>query len=177
MTAGPFYSPKARHRAGHVIVVWALSAIAAGCGHSQAAPSSGTNAVSVIGVNIPDGGTAASDRYYAVVTVQYQTTSDLQVPTTIAGLPTPASYVVFVCLSVDGVRIADTCAAINGSENVHQDVAVQGPDARRDGPTRTNCVVAFMIKGQVYQSFVAGMSVPASTLAKDVKPWAINWEQ
>jgi hypothetical protein len=158
-----------------VVGALGLSAIAA-CGHSPAAPSSGTDAVSVIDVNIPNGGTAASDRYYAVVTVQFQATSDLLVPTIVGGLPAPVSYAVFVCLSVDGILIADTCGSLSGSENTHHDVAVLGPDARRDGPTQTNFVVAFMIKTQDYQPFVAGTSVPAFAIAKDVKPWVINWQ-
>lgn len=27
-----------------------------------------------------------------------------------------------------------------------------------------------------YQPFVAGLKVPGFALAKDVKPWVINWE-
>ena len=90
--------------------------------------------------------------------------------------PVAVSYVVVVCLSVDGSQISDTCQAVSGSENAPHAAAVLGPDARRNGPAQTNYVVAFMIKAQDYHPFVAGMSVPASAIAKDVKPWVINWQ-
>jgi hypothetical protein len=159
-----------------VVGALTLSAIAAGCGHSPAAPSSGTNAVTVLGVDLPNRGTAASNQYYVVVTVQFQATSDLEVPTILGGYPVAVSYVVFVCLSVDGSQISNTCQAVSGQENAPHNVAVLGPDARRGGPTQTNYVVAFMIKAQDYQPFVAGSSVPSFVIAKDVKPWVINWQ-
>jgi hypothetical protein len=182
VTDEPFDSAKTRPRGAavfgprRIMLVWALAAIAAGCGSSQAAPSTGTNAVTVISVDLPSGGTAASGRYYVVATVQFQATSDLLVPTTIGGFPVPVSYAVFVCVSVDGVLIADTCGSVSGSQNTHHDVAVLGPDARRNGPSQTNYVVAFMIKAQDVQPFAAGTNVPAFALAKDVKPWVINWQ-
>jgi hypothetical protein len=181
VTDEPSYSSWAKPRAGAlhstgtVILALALSAIAAACAHSPAAPS-GTDAVTVVSVSVPNGGTAPSGSYYEVVTVQFQATSDLNVPTIFGGYPVAVSYLVFVCLSADGSQISNTCQAVSGSENVPHDAAVQGPDARRDGPTQTNYVVAFMIKVQDYHPFVAGMSVPASAIAEDVKPWVINWQ-
>ena len=130
----------------------------------------------MLGVDIPDGGTAASNQFYVNATVQFQATSDLRAPTTIAGFHVAVSYAVFVCLSVDGSHILNTCQSVSGTENVAHNVGVLGPDARRDGPTRTNYVVAFMIKTQDYQSFAAGSSVPAFAIGKDVKPWVINWD-
>ena len=181
MTDQPFYSPRAKtrggalHSTGIVVLALALSAIAAACAQSPAAPS-GTDAVTVISMDVPNGGTEPSGSYYVVVTVQFQATSDLKVPTILGGYPVAVSYVVFVCLSVDGSQISNTCQGVSGSENAPHAAAVLGPDARRDGPTHTNYVVAFMIKAQDYQPFVAGMSVPASAIPKDVKPWVINWQ-
>jgi len=151
-------------------------AVMAACGHSPAAPSSGTNAVSVIGVDVPTGGTVASGQFFVTATVQFQATSDLRVPTTIGGFPVAVSYAVFVCLSVDGGQIANTCQAVSGTENVAHTVGVQGPDARRNGPTQTNYVVAFMIDARDTQAFEAGTSVPAFALARDIKPWVLNWQ-
>jgi hypothetical protein len=130
----------------------------------------------VISVNVPNGGTVPSNRYYVVATIQFQATSDLRAPTILEGYPVAVSYVVLVCLSVDGRQISNTCQGVSGTENVPHDAAVLGPDARGDGPTQTNDVVAFMIKVQDYHPFGAGMSVPASAIAKDVKPWVINWQ-
>ena len=53
------------HSTGMVIVSLTLSAIGAACARSPAAPS-GTDAVTVIGVNVPNGGTIPSGRYYVV---------------------------------------------------------------------------------------------------------------
>jgi hypothetical protein len=159
-----------------IMLVWALSAIAAACGHSPVAPS-GMDAVTVISVDVPDGGTVPSNQYYVVATVQFQATSDLRAPTILAGYPVPVSYAVFVCLSVDGSQISDSCQSVGGTENAPHGVAVQGPDARRNGPTQTNYVVAFMIKAQDYiHPFAVDTSVPAFAIAKDVKPWVINWQ-
>jgi hypothetical protein len=153
----------------------ALSGAVVSCHSSPTAPS-GTDAVTVISVDVPSGGTVASGQYYVTVTVQFQATSDLEAPTNIGGFPVPVSYVVLVCLSVDGRQISNTCQAVSGLESAPHGVAVLGPDARRAGPTQTNYVIAFMTKAQDYEPFAAGMSVPQSAIAKDVKPWVINWQ-
>jgi len=161
---------------GRVLGALGLAAMAA-CGDSPAAPApTGMNAVSVISVDVPNGGTAARDQFYVNATVQFQATSDLRVPTTIGGFPVAVSYAVFVCLSVDGSHISDTCQSVSGTENVAHSVGVIGPDARRNGPTQTNYVVAFMINARDIQAFVAGTSVPAFALAQDIKPWVISWQ-
>jgi hypothetical protein len=156
------------------LAIVALSGAVASC-HSPAAPS-GADAVTVIGVDVPSGGTVPSGQYYVTVTVQFQATSELEAPTTIGGYPVPVSYAVLVCLSVDGTQISNTCQAVSGLENTPHGVAVLGPDARRAGPAQTNYVIAFMTRAQDYEPLVAGMSVPASAIAKDVKPWVINWQ-
>jgi hypothetical protein len=134
------------------------------------------NAVSVISVDVPSGGTVASGQFYVNATVQFQATSDLRVPTTIGGFPVAVSYAVFVCLSVDGSHISNTCQSVSGTENMAHNVGVIGPDARRNGPTQTNYVVAFMVNARDIQAFVAGTSVPAFAIAREIKPWVINWQ-
>jgi hypothetical protein len=53
----------------------------AACGDSPAAPApTGVNAVSVISVDVPNGGTAASDQFYVNATVQFQATSACRAP-------------------------------------------------------------------------------------------------
>jgi hypothetical protein len=153
-----------------IMVVWALSAVAAGCGHSQTAPSTGTNAVSVISVDLPNGGTAASGQYYVLATVQFQS-PDLLVPTTIGGFLS-RSVAVFVCLSVDGVLIANVWQRKRISSA--PDVAVIGPDARRNEPDQ--------LRGRLHDQGAGRPALrgrherSAFALTEDVKPWVINWQ-
>jgi hypothetical protein len=37
-------------------------------------------------------------------------------------------------------------------------------------------VVAFMVNARDIQAFVAGTSVPAFAIAREIKPWVINWQ-
>jgi len=141
--------------------------------HSPTSPTTGHDAVTVVDVAPASGGIQPGS--YVVAHVQFQVTSDLEVPTVFVGLPVPVSYQVWVCLSADGIHFAADCNGVSGSPGTPFQCAVPGPTAR---PTQTSYVLAFMIRTSDYDfghPLAAGGVIPAFALAKDVKPWVINW--
>jgi hypothetical protein len=157
---------------GRLAIVALIGAISC---HSPTAPITGQDAVTVVDVVLANGGIAPL-RGYVVAHVQFEVTSDLEVPTVFAGFPVPTSYQIYVCLSADGIHFASDCQGVSGSPGTPFQCAVDGPTT---GPTQTNYVLAYMIKTGDYDFGhppVAGGVIPASALAKDVKPWVINWQ-
>jgi hypothetical protein len=158
-----------RRIAGRLAIVALIGAVVS-C-HSPTAPITGQDAVTVIDVVPASGGIQMGA--YVVAHLQIQVTSDLEVPT--VGLP--ASYQIWVCLSVDGIHFAADCNGVSGAApGIPFQCAVPAPTAR---PTQTNYVLAFIIKTSDYDighPLAAGGMIPASALAKDVKPWVINWQ-
>jgi hypothetical protein len=141
--------------------------------HSPTAPITGNDAVTVVDVVLANGGIAP---LYVLAHVQFEVTSDLEAPTVFAGFPVPSSYQVWVCLSADGIHIASDCTGVSGSPGTPVQCAVYAPTVR---PTQTSYVLAYMIKTSDYDFEhppVAGGVIPASAMAKDVKPWVINWQ-
>jgi hypothetical protein len=161
-----------RRSAGRLAIVALIFAVSC---HSPTAPGTGQDAVTVVDVVLANGGIAPL-RGYVVAHVQFEVTSDLEVPTVFAGFPVPTSYQVYVCLSADGIHFASDCQGVSGSERTPVQCAVDSPIA---GPTQTNYVLAYMIKTSDYDFQhppVAGGVIPASAIARDVKPWVINWQ-
>jgi hypothetical protein len=158
--------------AGRLAIVALIGAVSC---HSPTAPITGQNAVAVVDVVLANGGIAPL-RGYVVAHVQFEVTSDLEVPTVFAGVPVPTSYQVYVCLSADGVHFASDCQGVSGSPGMPVQCAVDGPIA---GPAQTKYVLAYLIKTSDYDGAhppIAGGTIPAVALAQDVKPWVINWQ-
>ena len=161
--------------AGRLAIVTLIGA-AASC-HSPTSPTTGQDAVTIVDV-VPDSGGVAPLGGYAVARIQFEVTSDLEAPTIFAGVPVPNSYQVWVCPSVDGIHFASDCQSVSGSQGIPIQGAVHSPTG---GPTQTGYVLAFMIKASDYYNLghppvEAGGTIPAFALAKDVKPWVINWQ-
>ena len=158
--------------AGRLAIITLIGAVAS-C-HSPTAPTTGQDALTIVDAVPASGGIALGE--FVVAHVQFQATSDLEVPTVFAGSPVPFSYQVWVCLSADGSHFVSDCQSVSGSMGIPIQCAVHGPTAR---PTQTSYVLAFMIKASDYDFDhppVAGATIPAFALAKDVKPWVINWQ-
>jgi hypothetical protein len=161
--------------ARRLAIVTLLGAVAS-C-HSPTAPTTGEDAVTVVDV-VPASGGVAPLGGYVVAHVQFQATSDLEVPTVFAGFPVPSSYQIWVCVSADGIHFASDCTGVSGSEAIPVQCAIYAPTV---GPTQTSYVLAFMIKTSDYYDLgrppvLAGGTIPAFALAKDIKPWVINWQ-
>jgi hypothetical protein len=164
-----------RRIAGRLVIVALIGVISC---HSPTAPITGQDAVMVVDVDLASGGIQPLGAAYVVAHVQFEVTSDLKAPTVFAGFPVPFSYQVYVCLSADGIHFAADCQSVSGSPGTPVQCAVPGP-ARTLGPTQTSYVLAFMIKTSDYDFGhppVAGGVIPAFAIAKDVKPWVINWQ-
>jgi len=158
------------------LAIVTLIGAAASC-HSPTSPTTGQDAVTIVDV-VPDSGGVAPLGGYAVARIQFEVTSDLEAPTIFAGVPVPNSYQVWVCPSVDGIHFASDCQSVSGSQRIAIQGAVHSPAV---GPTQTSYVLAFMIKASDYYNLghppiEAGGTIPPFTLAKDVKPWVINWK-
>jgi hypothetical protein len=158
------------------IAIVALIGAAASC-HSPTSPTTtGEDGVTVVDV-VPASGGIATLGGYVVAHIQFQVTSDLEVPTVFAGFPVPSSYQVWVCLSADGIHFASDCQGVSGSPGTTIQCAVHSPTI---GPLQTGYVLAFMIKTSDYDlqhpPVLAGGTIPAFALAKDVKPWVVNWQ-
>jgi hypothetical protein len=159
--------------AGRLAIVALIGAVVS-CHSSPTAPVTGQDAVTVVDVVSASGGIQLGR--YVVAHVQFEVTSDLEVPTVFAGFPVPVSYQVYVCLSADGSHFASDCQGVSGSPGTPFQCAVPGPTAR---PTQTSYVLAFMIKTSDYDfghPLTAGGVIPEFAIAKDVKPWVINWQ-
>jgi hypothetical protein len=156
------------------LVILALIGAVVSC-HSPTAPITGQDAVTVLDV-VPASGGIQPLGGYVVAHVQFEVTSDLEVPTVFEGFPVPVSYQVYVCASADGIHFAANCQGVSGSTGTPVQCAVPGPTA---GPTQTSYVLAFLIKTSNFDFAhppVAGGTIPAFALAQDMKPWVINWQ-
>jgi hypothetical protein len=154
------------------LAIIALIGAVASC-HSPTSPITGQDTVTVIDVVGVDGGIQLGTRVDGHV--QFQVTSDLEAPTVFDGFPVPVSYQVYVCLSADGSHFASPCQGVSGTPGTKIVWGVVGPT----GPTQTNYVLAFIIKTSDYDFQhppVTGGTIPAFAIAKDVKPWVINWQ-
>jgi hypothetical protein len=159
--------------AGRLAIVALIGAVVS-C-HSPTAPITGQDAVTVVDVVLANGGIAPL-RGWVGAHVQFEVTSDLEVPTVFAGVPVPVSYQVYVCLSADGIHFASDCQGVSGSPGIPFQCAVDGPTV---GPMQTSYVMAYMIKTSDYDFGhppATGGTIPASALAQDIKPWVINWQ-
>jgi hypothetical protein len=163
-----------RRITGRLAIVALIGAVVS-C-HSPTAPITGQDAVTVVDVfSVANGGIRPLGGH-ADAHVQFEVTSDLEVPTVFDGFPVPVSYQVYVCLSADGSHFASACQGVSGSPGTPFACGIPGPTV---GPTQTSYVLAFMIKTRDYDYAhppVAGGIVPASAIARDVKPWVINWQ-
>jgi hypothetical protein len=158
--------------AGRVAIIALLGAVVS-C-HSPTSPITGQDAVTVVDViGVANGGIRPlGTRVDAHV--QFQVTSDLEVPTVFEGFPVSVSYQVYVCLSGDGSHFATACQGVSGTPGTPVEAGVLGP-----GPpaAQTTSVLAFMIRTRDYPgAFYGGGMIPAFAIAKDVKPWVINWQ-
>ena len=144
--------------------------------HSPTAPTTGQDALTVVDVFSVDNGGIERLGTHVDVHVQFEVTSDLEAPTVFAGYAVPVSYQVWVCLSADGSHFVSDCQGVSGTPGTPVVCPVQGPTA---GLTQTSYVLAFMIKTSDYDFEhppVAGSTIPANAIAKDSKPWVINWQ-
>jgi hypothetical protein len=161
--------------AGRLAIVALIGAVVS-CHSSPTAPVTGQDVVTVVDVfSVANGGIAPRGGH-ADVHVQFEVTSDLEVPTVFAGFPVPVSYQVWVCLSADGSHFASDCQGVSGSPGRPIACGIQGPTA---GPTQTSYVLAFLIKTSDYDfghPLATGGVIPEFAIAKDVKPWVINWQ-
>jgi hypothetical protein len=164
-----------RRGAGRLAVVVLIGAVVS-C-HSPTAPATGQDALTIVDVFSVGNGGILPLRGRVDLRVQFEVTSDLELPTVFAGFPVPVSYQVWVCLSADGSHFVSDCQSVSGSTGTPVLCGVQGPTA---GPTQTNYVLAFMIKASDYDfghpPVVSGGTIPAFAIAKDIKPWVINWQ-
>jgi hypothetical protein len=163
-----------RRGAGRLAVVALIGAVVS-C-HSPTAPATGQDALTIVDVSTVNNGGTLPLGSHVDLYVQFEVTSDLGGPTVFAGVPVPVSYQVWVCLSADGSHFASDCQSVSGSTGTPIACAVQGPRAL---PTQTSYVLAFMIKTSDYDFEhppVAGGVIPANAIAKDSKPWVINWQ-
>ena len=164
-----------RPMAGSLAIVALIGAVAS-CHQSPTSPVTGQDAVTVVDVfSVANGGILPLGGH-ADAHVQFEVTSDLQAPTIFAGFPVPSSYQVWVCLSADGSHFATDCQGVSGTPGMPVACGIAGPIL---GPTQTSHVLAFLIKTSDYDFAhppVAGSTIPAFALARDVKPWLINWQ-
>src|SRR5262249_39769162 len=112
---------------------WLIAVACAG----PTAPT-GTNSIALVDVNYPTD-TARPYGTFVIASIKFSVTSGLLKPSRLPGtdITIPVSYLMYVCLSVDGSRFANDCVAASGTQGQTLEVGLPSP-TRASGITETN---------------------------------------